>query len=194
MSGRIYPCNFIWREVDIVDSDGATERLFVMIPENRYEGIARRQYHDGESYPLVILEARSRASHNAYFAEVHSGYDNLPESFAKNFPNAEYLRKYLLVETGWFEDDVWHLTTKKEATELAARTRTREPYARLKIFETSDDEGTRCWALRIRRAVSQSAAAMGKQQFEKSKRDVLDLLTTLIETTPAELRKNAGRS
>lgn len=37
-------------------------------------------------------------------------------------------------------------------------------------------------------------AAMKKERFEASKTAVLDIAATMARTTPAELKKNAGRS
>jgi hypothetical protein len=190
---RIYPVNFSWHRVDVTDADGVVAQRLAMTPEARYAGIAERQFFEGEIYTLVPLEARSRGSHNHYFAALEDGYQNLPEGVAKAFPSAEYLRHWILIETNWCEDDIWHLTTRKEAERRAARTRSREPFARMRIFETKDDDGRRCWALQIRRAMSQSAAAMGKAEFEKSKTDVLDYIATLVGTSRKALAKEAGR-
>ena len=101
---RILPVNFVWREVDVVDADGVAERRLAMVPLPRYGNVCKRQYEEGCEYPMVPLEARSRASHNAYFAQVHDAFQNIPESIAARWPTEEHLRKWSLVETGWFNE------------------------------------------------------------------------------------------
>lgn len=194
---RLYAVNFLWRQAQVIDLE--TGELmdgdrWVMVPEQRYTGVAERQYSPDDIYSLVPLEARSVATHNHYFAALHNGFQNLPEDLAANFPNEEYLRAWLLIQTGWCEDDLWHLPTEKEARAKAEKTRSREPFARMKVFESTDDDGKPCWSLLIRRAMSQSAKSMGKDEFQKSKKDVLEYLDVLIGTKPGTLAKEGANN
>ena len=102
---KIYPVVFHWLDVDVADQQGVMHATKAMVPIARYVNTAARQYHEGEEYPLVMLETRSRASHNQYFAAVNDGFDNLPERIAARWPTSEHLRKWLLIETGWFHHD-----------------------------------------------------------------------------------------
>jgi hypothetical protein len=182
---RHYPVVFRFREVDVVGTDGECHRTLAMVPTPRYEGLAAKQFHPNEDYALVILEARSRASHNHYFACIEAGFQNLPQNIAARWPSPEHLRHWCLVETGWCDEMECELTSESEARKLAARIRIESPYARIKV--------------RGRKIIgwypkSQSAAAMGRESFEASKKAVLDLLEGMIGVPIGSLSKEAGRA
>lgn len=182
---RIYPVVFQWRDVDLIDEEGVADRAMAMVPLARYLNVAKRQYHALEEYPLVPLEARSRASHNQYFAALSDGFHNLPEKIAARWPTQEHLRKWILCETGWFDESEIDCASPKHATQTAVLIRSFDEYARISVHGAK---------VIIRRAKSQAAAAMGKEAFEASKKDVLDLLENLIGVSRGQLKKQAGRS
>lgn len=182
---KIHPVVFTWRNVDIADSEGVVTEKKAMVPLARYANTAARQYHEGEEYPLVIMETRSRASHSQFFAALNDGFQNLPEKIAARWPTAEHLRKWLLIETNWFNEAEIDCASPKHATQTAVLVRSFDEYARISVHGAK---------VIIRRAKSQSAAAMGKQQFEASKKDVLDLLESFIGVRPGSLKKEAGGS
>lgn len=181
---KIYPVHFEWREVDVIDQDGIADRRMAMVPQRRFDNICKRQYHSGEVYPLAPLETRSRASHSHFFACIHEGFANIPESMAARWPTPDHLRRWLLIETGWFHESEIDCASPKHATQAATLIRSFDGYARISIHGSK---------VIIRRAKSQSAAAMGKDSFESSKRDVLELLEHLIGTKRGELGKHAKR-
>ena len=182
---KIYPVVFHWLDVDVADQQGVMHATKAMVPIARYVNTAARQYHEGEEYPLVMLETRSRASHNQYFAAVNDGFDNLPEKIAARWPTSEHLRKWLLIETGWFQESEIDCASPKHATQTAVLVRSFDEYARISVHGAK---------VIIRRAKSQSVNAMGKQAFEASKKDVLDLLESFIGIKSGSLRKEAGRA
>jgi hypothetical protein len=186
---RIVPVVFDWKKLDVCIEGGEVVSLRAMVPQTRYVKVAERQYHEGEEYPLTILETRSRASHNQFFAAVHEAYLNLPENIKNRWENEDHLRKWVLIETGWYTEREHEFATPYAAKNFAAH-------------HDEDYHGEYCRMFHpkkgrkiiLRRAKSQSAKAMGKDAFEKSKRDVLDYLGTLTGTTRAQLNENAGRS
>lgn len=183
---KIVPVIFVWQEVEVVNPDsGEVERRKAMVPQPRFGNVCGRQFHDGEEYPLVPLEARSRKSHSHYFAALHEGFMNLPEKIAARWPSEEHLRKWLLIETGWCDEHEFDMGSESNAKKLGKFLRMEDEYARISIHGTM--------AI-IRRAKSQSAAAMGKQPFEESKKAVLELLEHLTSVGRGALMKNAGRS
>jgi hypothetical protein len=184
---RVYPVNFIWREVDVIDGDGEVRRQMAMVPSGNYASVIRRQFHAGEEYTLAPIEARSRASHNQYFAAVADGYQTLPE-YDRRWRNAEHLRKWALVETGWFDELEIELQSPRHAERLTARL---IEYAQQhRVYVKVIIEGSR---VLIRTAQSQAAAAMGKVDFEQSKRDVLDLIEGFIDVPRGTLMREAGK-
>lgn len=184
---KMLPVVFDWKEVH--DEDGVV--LLAMVPQERYRKVALRQFAAGEEYPMIVLEARSRASHAQYFAEIGESFKNLPEDLAPRFPSAEHLRKWCLIETGWCSEKESDWETKRDAMRYVAFVReTVDEYARITVHRNSD----RSTKVIVRQAKSQSTAAMGKAMFEESKHAVLDLITSMIGVKRSELRKQAGRS
>jgi hypothetical protein len=185
MNSRHYPVVYKWCMVDVLDGAGEVHATWAMVPTPRYEGLAYKQYAAGEEYALTLLEARSRASHNHFWASLQNGFDNLPENIAARFPSVDHMRAYLLIETGWCDEMECELVSNAEARKLAARTRSESPYARITIR----DRKVVVWYPK-----SQSAAAMGHQAFQDSKRDVLGLLEGMIGVPLGSLSKEAGRA
>lgn len=190
---RILPVVFVWQEVDVVDEQGVVSRRHAMVPQVRYVNVAKRQYHDREEYPMVPLEARSRKSHNAYFAQVNEAFDNLPEPLAPRWPTSEHMRKWLLIETGWFDEKEFEYegpTAKRDGRRLGTFIRAESEFARISIHAITD----RKVKVIVRVAKSQSAAAMGKADFEASKKAVLEELEAMIGLARGDLKREAGRS
>jgi len=182
---RIFPVVCIWRKVDVIDDDGVATRRMAMVPRNNHASLAARQYHELEEYPLVPIEPRSRASHSQFFAAIHEGFQNLPESIAARWPTPEHLRKWCLIECGWFDEDEFDFESAKEAQRLARWIRTDNEYARIRVVGMK---------VIVRRPKSQSAAAMGKDDFQASKQAVLELLDRMVGVPRGELKRQAGRS
>jgi hypothetical protein len=190
---------FIWREVEIVDSDGVAERRMAMVPQTAaYARLAAKQYHVDEDYPLVPLEARSLASHNAYFAELNKGFDSLPEDLTAvaqrlniktippdGFVDSEHFRAWALCETGHCDVTEFDFDSVKDARVVAKFYRARNTYCQILV---------RGAHVTIKEAKSQSAAAMSKEPFEASKRAVLDLLETMLDVAKGTLKKEARRA
>lgn len=195
---RYLPVVFTWCSVEVVGDDGTAERRLAMVPLTRYMPVCRRQFVEGEEFSLAPIEARSRASHNQYFAALHDGFSNLPEDLSvikarlniktippDGFIDAEHLRKWALCETGWCDIDEFDFDTPKHATDFARFCRKQDTYAQILI---------RGAHVTVKIAKSQSAAAMSKEPFEQSKRAVLDLIETMIGVKKGTLNKEAGKA
>lgn len=172
MPPPIRPVTFIWT------SDGR------MAPMPRFRKMCDAQFVVGEEYPLAILEARSRRSHNHFFASVHEAWRNLPEGIAEDFPSSEHLRKWALCKTGWSTMKTFPCETLDHARRLAVFARSADEFAVIEL---------RGSVVRIHQAKSQSAAAMGKEAFQASKTDVLSKIAELIDVTPTQLRREGER-
>jgi hypothetical protein len=142
------------------------------------------QFLVNEEYPLTILEARSRASHSHYFACIHENYQNLPEALKDKIPSEEHLRAWALVETGQCTDKYFVCDSPEHALSLGANIRERSPLCVITISGN---------VVRTRDAISQSASAMGKEQFDESKRKVLDYIAGLIGVKRSELEKAGAK-
>jgi hypothetical protein len=182
---RILPVVMTWRRVEIIDDEtGVAVRAKAMVPRSNYARLAERQYHDGEDYPMAPLEPRSRASHNAYFAELNEKFDSMPENLAEvgrrlnlktippgGFVDSEHFRAWALCETGHCDVGEFDFDDKQGAENLARFYRKKTIYAQIV---------RRGFHVTIKEPFSQSASAMSKEPFEKSKRDVLDLVSAMI--------------
>lgn len=178
------PANFIWREVELIDEDGVARTAMAMVPERRYHNVCARQFADGGEYTLAPVEQRSMASHSHFFAAMKGYFDNLPEKIAERWPTPDHFRKWLLVECGWFDEKEFDMASEKHAKALGTFIRTEDEYARIVV------RGTK---VVVRRAKSQALAAMGKDDFQKSKQDVLELAEQFVGVTPSKMIKETRR-
>lgn len=156
-----------------------------MVPLPRFRKLCDAQFEVNEEYPLMIVENRSMASHNHYFAALHEGYMNLAEEYAQEFDSAEHLRSWALCKAGFCTVTTYVLNTAEDARQLRVALKADNPAAIVAISGN---------VAKVYRAESQSMAAMKKERFEDSKREVLDIVASMARTTTAELKKNAGRS
>lgn len=157
-----------------------------MVPLNSFFAArATKQYEVGKAYVLVPNEARSPESHGHFFAALHEGWLNLAEDFADEFPSAEYLRAWCLVKSGFADHQVIVCATAEDAARVAAIASSREKI-RIVVVEGN--------VVNIWLPKSQSMKAMGKVEFEASKRACLDLIASMARTTVDDLQRNAGRS
>lgn len=156
-----------------------------MVPLPRFRRLCDQQFAVHEEYVLVILEERSHASHNHYFAAVKEGFDNLAEEWAVRFPSREHLRKWCLVQEGYCTMRDVACQDDNEALKLATVVRQLNEYA---VIVVSGN------VVKIFEPFSQSRPAMKKDEFEESKRKVLDRIASMSRTTASELNRNAGRS
>lgn len=137
-------------------------------------------YGEGETVTLVPVEDRSAASHRQYFAAIHEGWLSLPEHLADRFPTAEHLRKWCLIRAGYSDSQTFPASSAKQARDLAVFLRPIDEFSVVTVQGATVTRFT---------AKSQSMRAMGKQDFEASKRAVLDYIANLIGVETAELSK-----
>lgn len=155
----------------------------VMVPVRRLT--ADKTYVDGELYRLGVVEERSLNSHNHFFAALHEAWLNLPELMAERFPTEEHLRRTALIEKGWHNSHTLACASNAQAVRVAAFMKPIDEFAVVIVRGSTVTRYT---------AKSQSARAMGREEFQKSKQDVLDYVADLIGKTPKELAANAGKA
>lgn len=165
---RIRPTVFVWTR------EGA------MVPLPRFRKQCNEQFVVDCEYPLAMLEPRSRASHSHYFASVHEGWLNLPEKIAHDFPSSEHLRKWCLIQAGYCTERNLVCDSEEHANALAALAGQADDYALVIVSGN---------VVKIFRAASQDAANMGREEFQKSKTEVLDLISGLLRISVSDLQK-----
>jgi hypothetical protein len=139
----------------------------------------------GEVFVIDPEQERDMNSHRHYFAQLKEAWNNLPEKLMTKYPTEEIFRKKLLIECGYFHMSEMVCDTARDAATQAA-------------FMAPDDPSmtivVRGRVIVKYVAKSQSTAAMDKEEFQKSKWDVLNMASSLIGVTAKQLEKNAGRS
>lgn len=142
-----------------------------MVPMQRFHNAANAEYVVGQLYRMEVVEHRSQASHNHYFARLTDLWGTLPEHVAVQFPSVDHLRKHALCMTGHRNERQFICASKAEALRLAAFIKPIDEYAIISVSSCAVIEWT---------AQSQSRVAMGKDRFQKSKDDVLAFVEDLI--------------
>lgn len=146
-----------------------------MVPMQRFHNIANAEYVVGQLYKMDVMEERSLASHNHYFASLTDLWLTLPERLAVSFPSVEHLRKHALCLTGYRDERTFVAASKAEALRLAAFIRPVDEYAIVSVNEAT----VVVWT-----AQSQSRRAMGKDRFQQSKDDVTAYVEEMIGVKP----------
>lgn len=149
----------------------------------RFQRQADAAFAIGETRMMVEVEERSEVSHRQEFAWLKDAWMSLPEQIATNYPSAEFLRKQALIATGWCTIRDYPCNSRAEAVRLAANMRSEaDEYTIVQVEHT---------VVRVMKAKSQSMKAMGKADFEASKRDILEWVAKLLEVEPATLDKQS---
>lgn len=130
-----------------------------------------RLYGKGELLTVEAVSERSMASHRHYFATLNDLWETLPETLADDFPSAEHLRKFALIKAGYCKQRRLVLPTHEEAQEAAMMVNELDGYALCEVTGRT---------LKVWLARSQALKAMGREEFEKSKADVLEVIRKLI--------------
>jgi hypothetical protein len=170
MSGG--PLPYVW--------DGAGFR-----PLPAFAKAAAASFAVGEVVALAPAELRSSPSHRHFFACVREAWVNLPEEHASRFASDEHLRKYCLIKAGFRDERSIVCASRAEARRIAAFIRPIDDYAVVTVDGPVILQFT---------AMSQSAAAMSKAEFQASKDAVLGILAEMIGVEPTALSRAAERS
>ena len=157
----------------------------VMQPLGRFMNACDKEFVVGETYRLEAVEERSANSHRHYFASINEAWRNLPHHLAEQFPSAEHLRKRALIDAGFYDQEVIDCGTADVAERVAGYVGRHDEYA----VATVNDA-----VVVVRRAKSQSTKAMPKDEFQKSKQAVLEIIAAMLSISPAEFAENAGRA
>lgn len=155
----------------------------VFVPDGmRVAAYCDGAFGEGEVVTFERHEPVSTASRNHYHACIQEAFNNLPED-DERFPTPDALRKWALIRAGYCEVKDVVLATPEEAQIVAAF--------------TGNSDGTiivvRENVVRKYTAKSQSAKSMGKEEFNRSKVDVLDTIAELLAVKRKALEDTAGR-
>lgn len=182
--------HFTWKTVELIDREGIIVQANVMVPLPRFDNICASQFDLNENYRMEIERVsgeRSDVSHRHYMASVTQAWRNLPEKMARDYPTPDHLRKRALIKCGYFHLESKVFDTPADANKAAAFLKPMDPFAVVVVRDC---------VVNHYRAKSQKylrAGGMGKEEFQKSKDDVLSLLATYIGTTKKTLEAEGKR-
>lgn len=167
------PLPFIWH-------DGC------LVPTSHY-WLARceERFTEGEKYTLDEWQERSMASHRHYFAAVREAWMNLTENETERFPTPDHLRKFALIKCGYHTERNLVASSRAEARRIAAFMKPSDEYAVVVVKD--------CVVIEYK-AKTQNTKAMDKEEFQKSKDDVLNFLAANIGVERRALTDNAGQA
>lgn len=149
------------------------------VPLPRFRKRCDAEFAVGERAILVKHEERSMNSHRHFFAQVKELWMTLPEGMEDQFPNAEILRKWALIKSGFCDVQTYVAATKADAQRAAEWGRSKD-YAIITIRDRVVTKYT---------PKSQSVAAMGKADFQASKDAVFRVISELIGVHPTTLAR-----
>jgi hypothetical protein len=157
--------------------DGACMR-----PMAGHQSRASIKFVTGRTYRLEERD-RSAESHDHYMACVQKVWENLPEGLPYKWADVTDMRRWALVQAGYFDEvripceDVQ--IAGAVALKMKKMLRAIDKYAQIDVRE---DFTLIIWVAR-----SQSYSAMTRKEFETSKEAVLRLLGEIIGITPEQL-------
>lgn len=153
--------------------------------EPRQPALVRETLSQGETVTLEIERDRSMNSHRHQFAFVRAAWENLPERCLDQpyAANPETLRKHALIVNGFC--DV-HTVVSDRPEDLAALLRKEGTRAHGYCLTTTEGNVVLHYTPH-----SQSIAAMGGPEFQRSKDAVLGWLALLVGVEKDQLRSAA---
>ena len=143
---------------------------------------ADKEYVIGTVYWLEEVSDRSWISHRHEFAWIKQAWDNLPETFADMFPSPEHLRKAALIATNWHRETIIDAGNRAAAARVAFYARSEDEFARVVARGST---------VKVQKARSQRMHGhdrMTREEFQKSKSDILEWIAELIGVEPERLR------
>lgn len=156
-----------------------------LVPRQKWQ--FDRTFAEGHDYTLVEHEERSSPSHAHYFATVNEAWKTLPENQSKRWSDATHMRKWFLIKTGWSIDRIIVAETDHGAKEIAALAGQLDHSAVIMI------QGN-VVTVSVARSQKTGKNGMNKEDFQKSKSDVLGELAILLGVDVATLSSQVSDS
>lgn len=156
----------------------------------RYEGggVFRCLYPNRISVPVgevrgwQMMESRSKASHDHFFAVVTEAWKSLPEDMAEEFPSPDHLRKWALIKAGFCTMTKVACSNNEAAVNLLRAWKAVDRYSILNV----DGKVVTIWT-----ADSQRKDTQGRKEFQAAKDAAMHILSNLIGTDVTTLKEAA---
>ncbi len=136
----------------------------------------------GETYSIEVIEERSAASHKQFFAAVNDAWSNLTDEARVRYPSPSHLRKWGLIKAGYCKETVFVLDSDQRAVANAAFLRGIDDAAI--VIQKGN-----VVKMYIAKSQRMGRGGMRKDEFQASKRDVLDILSGVIGVSRKALER-----
>jgi hypothetical protein len=160
----------------------------VMRPLAYHEDLCAREFKPGKKYKLVEFSERSRETHDHFFATVAGYWQNWPEKYERELPDADHLRKHALIRTGHYIQSIMAHASLEVATSYIRNFLRYVEYAEGSITTTAAGTAT---VMRI--AKTQRKKVMEAAEFAKSKQDVLDFCAAVTGVAPEDMAREVKK-
>ena len=157
----------------------------IMRPLPRFNRLCDKQYVVGETYRLEVVQERSAESHRHYFAAINEAWNNIPEAHAGRWLTPDKLRRWALIQAGFYNAATYIARSKAEALRVAT------------LLHQLDDEVEIEFQGNVvvrKTAKSQSYKEMSRKEFQASKDGVFAVLDALLGLEPGALARQASPS
>ena len=155
-----------------------------MIPARAKAADAR--FVIGQRYWLDEASDRSWLSHQHQFAWISEAWSSLPHNMAEMFPSPEHLRKAALIATGWHRETIVDCGSRAAAARVAVYARGEDEFARVVV------RGPTVVIQKARSQRTHGLDRMDKDEFQKSKDDILGWIAELLDVEPQRLLQQQG--
>lgn len=184
------PVYFTWTRIEAINREGEIIELMAMVPLARFANVAASQFDAGQNYRFEIEKVsgeRSDASHKHFMASVVQAWRNLPEKMAAEYPTPDHLRKRALIKCGFYHLESKVFDTPHDAAMAAAFVKPMDPFAVVLV------KGNVVNHYRAKSQKFLRSGGMDKEEFQKSKEAVLDLISGYIGVSKAKLKKESEK-
>jgi hypothetical protein len=149
------------------------EMVAVLVPKQKWL-FDRLFPEEGAEYTIEPYEPRSTKSHRHYFAVVREAWKNLPEAAGAQHPDAEHLRKFALIKTGWSIKRNVVCESIEQAHAVSALAGSLDESAVVMV------QGMVVTIATARSQKTTGPGCMNREEFQKSKQDVLEYCAGLL--------------
>lgn len=152
----------------------------VMRPLALHRELCAAEFSIGKRYKLIEFKERSHETHDHFFSVVSGYWHQWPESYDRDLPSADNLRKHALIRTGHYIQSVMHHASVEAAT----------AYVRDSLRYVDYAEGSIHGATTVMRiAKSQRKAVMDATEFQRSKQNVLEFCQAVTGIAPEDMER-----
>lgn len=148
----------------------------VLRPLTVFADRAAKQFEEGATYQLEVVEERSKEAHNHYFGLIGEAFNTLPEMYGDRFSSAEHLRKWCLIKRGFRNEHPVIATSPEQAASIAALCSTLDDCAVIQVHGNV----VMVYTAKTQKMKRGHKDGMDKHEFYASKQAVLEECAAML--------------